>query len=73
MIARDGAQADLPAVRLDIVGLDGTLRPVPGALPAALAAARAGRRRIVVPHGNATEAAVVAGIDVHPAAALTDA
>lgn len=60
------------AVFIGELGLDGMLRSVPGALPAALAAARAGRRRIVVPHENATEAAVVTGIDVHPAAALSD-
>ena len=35
------------------LGLDGRLRPVPGVLPAVAAAARAGVRRVIVPHANA--------------------
>ncbi|WP_460774134.1 YifB family Mg chelatase-like AAA ATPase [Microbacterium sp. GXF7504] len=51
-------------VHLGELGLDGRLRPVPGVLPASVAAARAGRRRIVVPAANAAEAALVPGLDV---------
>ncbi|MET0734027.1 MAG: YifB family Mg chelatase-like AAA ATPase [Microbacterium sp.] len=46
------------------LGLDGRLRPVPGILPAVVAAARAGVRRVVVPFGNADEARLVEGVDV---------
>jgi magnesium chelatase family protein len=46
------------------LGLDGSVRPVRGVLPMVLAAARAGVRRAVVPLANATEAALVSGMDV---------
>lgn len=51
-------------VYLGELGLDGRLRPVPGVLPAVRAAARAGRRRVVVPTGCAREAELVDGIEV---------
>lgn len=46
------------------LGLDGRLRPVPGVLPAVVAAVRAGRRRAVVPWANREEAELVTGIEV---------
>lgn len=46
------------------LGLDGRLRPVPGVLPAVRAAARVGRRRVVVPTACAAEAALVDGVEV---------
>jgi magnesium chelatase family protein len=46
------------------LALDGSLRPVPGALAMAEHAARQGWRRLVVPRGNAAEAALVPGIEV---------
>jgi magnesium chelatase family protein len=46
------------------LGLDGTVRPVPGVLPQVLAAARAGVPRAIVPSANGSEAALVPGIDV---------
>ncbi|MDR0945087.1 MAG: ATP-binding protein, partial [Bifidobacteriaceae bacterium] len=58
------------AVHIGELGLDGRVRPVRGVLPAALAARRAGARRIVVPVGNVEEARLVSGIDVVPAASL---
>ncbi|GAB2835934.1 YifB family Mg chelatase-like AAA ATPase [Microbacterium insulae] len=51
-------------VHLGELGLDGRLRPVPGALPAVLAAAKAGYRRVVVPWGNRDEARLVTGVEV---------
>lgn len=51
-------------VLLGELGLDGTVRPVRGVLPGVLAAVRAGIRRVVVPAGNAREAALVPGINV---------
>ena len=51
--------------------LSGALRPVDGAVPAALAARAAGRR-LVVPKENADEASVVPGADVRSAAHLLE-
>ncbi|NUS74084.1 MAG: YifB family Mg chelatase-like AAA ATPase [Corynebacteriales bacterium] len=46
------------------LGLDGRLRPVQGVLPAIMAAVRAGCTRVVVPHIQAPEAALVPGARV---------
>jgi magnesium chelatase family protein len=51
-------------VLLGELGLDGSVRPVRGVLPGVLAALRAGIRRVVVPAGNAREAALVPGVTV---------
>ena len=59
-------------VLLGELGLDGSVRPVRGVLPAVLAATRAGHRTVVVPAGNADEAALVAGAEVLPAGTLGD-
>lgn len=49
-------------VILGELGLDGTVRPVRGVLPMVAAALRAGITRVVVPLGNAQEAAIVPGV-----------
>jgi magnesium chelatase family protein len=54
------------------LGLDGKVRPVRGVLPAVDAAARAGATRVVVPAANASEAALVPGVQVVGVATLTD-
>ena len=46
------------------LSLRGSLVPTPGVLSVAIAAARAGLRGVVVPDGNATEAALVEGLEV---------
>ena len=46
------------------LGLDGRIRAVRGVLPAVMALARAGIRRVVVPGANAAEAALIPDIDV---------
>lgn len=51
-------------VLLGELGLDGTVRPIRGVLPAVLAAARVGARRVVVPWENALEASLVPGVEV---------
>jgi magnesium chelatase family protein len=61
------------AVFLAELGLDGTLRPVAGALPAAIAAAKSGPKRLVVATGNAREASLAAGVDVFAAATFREA
>jgi hypothetical protein len=52
------------------LGLDGSLRPVRGVMPALVAAARAGCTRAVVAVENAAEAVMVAGLAVVPCASL---
>lgn len=59
-------------VHIGELGLDGRLRPVPGVLPAVLSAARAGKKRAIVPHANYAEASLVAGITVHGAISLSE-
>lgn len=48
------------------LGLDGTLRPIAGALPMALAAQKAGVTELFVPAENAAEAAVAEQLTVLP-------
>jgi magnesium chelatase family protein len=48
------------------LSLEGTVRPVTGVLPMALAAREAGKRGIILPAENAREAAVVRGLEVYP-------
>jgi len=55
------------------LGLDGSLRPVRGVLPVALAARAAGARALVVPDANGAEAALVDQLLVWPAACLVEA
>ncbi len=52
------------------LGLDGTLRPIRGALSVADAVKRAGIAGLIVPAVNTSEASVVAGLDVRGARAL---
>ncbi len=51
-------------VMIGELGLDGRVRAIPGVLPAALAAANAGCRTVVVPHANAAEAELVPDLRV---------
>jgi len=55
------------------LALDGRVRAIKGALATAMLAARTGRRGVILPAGNAAEAAVVDSIDVIPVTFLTDA
>lgn len=60
-------------VHLGELALDGRLRPINGILPSVLAASRAGFSTVMVPTGNADEAALVPGMRVVPVASLRDA
>jgi magnesium chelatase family protein len=55
------------------LSLGGELRPVPGLLPMVTALARRRVRRVIVPADGMAEASLAGGIEVVPAAALTEA
>ncbi|HEY0163019.1 MAG TPA: YifB family Mg chelatase-like AAA ATPase [Edaphobacter sp.] len=54
------------------LGLDGSVRAVPGMLPIAVAARANGIRNVIVPASNAREAAVVEGVNVYPVKSLIE-
>ncbi len=68
LVASETIAADVvrDVVHIGELGLDGTVRPVPGVLPLVLAATRRGIRHVVVPVANAAEARLVPGVRVHP-------
>jgi magnesium chelatase family protein len=55
------------------LGLDGTLRPIPGAVSAALMARAEGYSRIILPKANAPEAAVTPEVKVYGVESLEEA
>ena len=55
------------------VSLGGEIRVVPGLLPMVAALARRGVRRVIVPADGADEARLVEGMEIIPAATVTDA
>jgi len=55
------------------LALDGSIRPIAGALPLALGARQEKLRGILVPAANATEAGVVESVDVIPVSTLNEA
>ncbi|MEW6116728.1 MAG: YifB family Mg chelatase-like AAA ATPase [Nitrospirota bacterium] len=54
------------------LSLDGSIKPIRGALPMALEAKRRGLKGILLPKENAAEAAVVAGIEVYSMTSLPE-
>ncbi len=72
------AQGSLPPDKLDgllvvgELGLEGSVRPVRGALAAALLARHLGKRGVLVPAASAAEAAEVDGIEVYAAAHISE-
>jgi len=55
------------------LALDGSLRPIKGTLSMALAAKQKGKRGLIVPTANASEAAVVGGIEAISVGSLAEA
>ena len=55
------------------LSLDGRVRAIKGALPIAILARESSIRHLILPEENATEAAVVAGVNVYPVADLRSA
>jgi magnesium chelatase family protein len=76
LLAGDG-QLDPAAVcrfvALAELALDGSLRPVPGVLPMAIAAKRAGIGAVIVAAAQRDEATLVEGVAVYAVETLTDA
>ena len=66
------AEALLGRVLIGELGLDGTVRPVRGVLPAVLTAARAGTDRVVVPLENLAEARLLPGVQARGVGRLRD-
>ena len=60
-------------ILLGELSLDGSLKPIRGALPVAVACRQAGLRGLILPPENAAEAAVVEGVEVITATTLADA
>lgn len=66
--------SDMPElVAVGELSLDGSVRPIAGVLPMALAARAAGRRGMLVPADNAAEATVVEGLPIYPVRTLWEA
>jgi magnesium chelatase family protein len=63
---------DVTRTYIGELSLDGSLRPIKGALNAARAAAEAGFTEIIVPLENAEEAALIDTIGVYPASTLRE-
>ncbi len=59
-------------VFLGELGLDGTIRPIRGALPLARKVKEAGMRELFLPHKNAPEAALVDDISIFPVRTLEE-
>ena len=59
-------------ILLGELALDGSLRSAEGVLPAAVAAREMGYTKLLVPHANAQEAAVVEGVSVYGARNLAE-
>jgi len=55
------------------LSLDGSIHPARGVLPIAAAARRAGINAMLLPAANASEAAIVAGVNVYPVTSLSEA
>jgi magnesium chelatase family protein len=69
-----GCTESLPDVlSVGELSLDGRVRAVRGALPVAIRAREAGIKSLILPEENATEAAVVKGVDVFAVSTLRDA
>lgn len=75
-IAILGAMGKVPArhdqLLVGELSLDGSVRPVRGALPVAACAREQGARAVIVPKENAAEAAVVEGLQVYGVAHLNE-
>ncbi len=75
LLAADGSlpiSVVAPVAHIGELGLDGSIRPVPGVLPMTMAACDAGVHDVVVPVASAREADLVPGVRVHAVRDLAD-
>lgn len=76
ILAASGQLPDLTLGDFLVAGelsLEGTVRPITGALSIALAARQQGRRGIILPAENAAEASVVRDLEVYPVTSVQEA
>ena len=76
ILAASGQMPDVTLSDFLVAGelsLEGTVRPITGALSIALAARQQGRRGIILPAENASEASVVRGLEVYPVTTVREA
>ena len=76
LLAAEGVLAPEKVAGFMLAGelsLTGEVTPVPGILPSAILARKLGAKGMLVPSANASEAAVVEGLDVYPVASLGQA
>ncbi len=72
------ATGQIPVTELEgalVIGelsLDGSVRPVTGALPVAIGARERGHKKLYLPAANAREAAIVECLDVYPITSLVE-
>jgi magnesium chelatase family protein len=71
--AKDGCDGRGPIAAVGELGLDGSLRPVAGALALAQSLKRRGVRGLLLPAANAAEASLVPGLEVYPGRTLAEA
>ena len=72
-LRRAAASSDLSRFLLvGELGLDGSVRPMPGMLPVAILAREKNIPNLILPAANAAEAAVVEGVNVYPVSSLLD-
>jgi magnesium chelatase family protein len=62
-----------PAPTIGELSLDGSIRPVRGAISMVIALYRKGHRDIIVPHDNRHEAAAINGVRVYPVRSIDEA
>jgi magnesium chelatase family protein len=68
-VSRDAVE---DAILVGELSLDGSVRPVNGALPVAMGTRERQQKRLYLPSANAREAAVVPDIEVYPVASLAE-
>jgi magnesium chelatase family protein len=75
LVASGQVEMDLsrPILLIGELALDGTLRPLLGVLPMVMAAKEQGIDCVMLPRSNATEGALVEGVDVIPVETLQEA
>ncbi|WP_172120941.1 YifB family Mg chelatase-like AAA ATPase [Actinomyces faecalis] len=71
-LSRSATQVIARTVFIGELGLDASVRPVRGVLPAVSCAAQAGVRDVVVPQDCLAEARLVPGVQIHPVAHLAE-